>query len=196
MRKLLFLLLLPIILCSCLEVYWVNPVSDVQNAVVDERIIGTWFRSGKISSGGKISTYSYLHIGKPDANSMEMICQFIENQEIEGWINNTMHISELDGRRFMNIRAVIPDLTLSNVFFIIEYEMKERDELLVRFANPDFVDNAIRSQVLLGAGPDVGVLSDSSVIRQFIRNSQKDQLFPTIPKSLDNECCKFKRLRF
>ena len=199
MRKLLFLILFPILLCSCLEVYWVNPVSDIQNAVVDERLIGTWVGCVKISENGKTEAFPfYLHIGKMDGKWMKVISQFIHPGGSTEEETNTMYISKLDGRRFMNMRKFNPNVTLSNRYWIMEYEMKEKDTFLLRLTNPFFVDNAIRNQALSGAGPDVTVTSESAEIRKFIRNSPREQLFPIKLKSDGSEIeyCSFKRLNF
>ena len=196
MRRPLFLILFPILLCSCLEVYWINPVSDIQHAVVDEELIGTWVGCVKISEEGKTETTPlYLHIGKMDGKRMKLISQLVQSRSTEEGID-IMHTSRLDGRRFMNIKESTSKDELSDRYIIMEYEIKEKDTLLLRPTNPDFVDNAIRNQVLLGEGTEV--LSDSSEIREFIRNSPRDQLFPMKQKlnGTEFEYCSFKRLNF
>lgn len=198
MRKLLFLMLFPSIMCSCLEVYWANPVSDIRNAMVDESIIGTWFTFETPEKGKTETTSLYLHIAKMDRKRMKVIFQFVESGSTEE-DTKIMHISELDGRRFMNIRDFHPSEKMSNRYVIMEYEKKEKDTLLLRFINPAFVDDAIHNQVLLGSSSeDIVVTSESSKIRKFIRNSPRDQLFPKKWKlnGPDEECCNFKRLNF
>jgi len=199
MRRLLLLIILPIVLCSCLQVYWVNPVSDVRNAVVDDELIGTWVGCVKISEKGETeATPLYLHIGKMDGKRIKLISQVIHPGSIEEG-THIMHISKLDGRRFMNIWDFTIDLELSNRYIISEYEIEGKDTLLLRQVNIAFVDNAIHNQVLLGnTGEDAVITSESSEIRKFIRNSPREQLFPMklIIDGAEVEYCSFKRLNF
>ena len=196
MRKLLLLILLPIILWSCVEVRWANPVSDIRNAVVDEELIGTWVGCVKISEEGKTEvTPFYLHVGKMDGKRMKVIFQTVESGSTEEDVG-IMHTSKLDGRRFMNIKESTSKGELPNRYIIMEYEIKEKDTLLLRPTSSDFVDDAIRNRALLGEG--TVVLSDSSEIREFIRNSPKEQLFPKKWKldGMEIEFCSFNRLKF
>ena len=198
MRKLLFLILFPILLCSCPEVYCVNPVSDIQDAVLDEELVGTWVGCMKFpGEGGTATAPIYLHIGKMDAKRMKFISQLIYQGSIEEG-SVIMHISKLDGRRFLNIRVFDRNVKPSYTYRIIEYEIKEKDTLLLRNANPDFVNNAICDQVLAGICHGILVGSESSEIRKFIRNSPKDQLFPMKqePNGVEFIYCSFKRLKF
>lgn len=200
MRRLLFLILLPILLWSCLQVDWLNPISDIQHAVVDEELIGTWVGFETSEKGKTETTLLYLHIGKMGGKRMKVIFQWVESGSTKENIS-TMHISELDGRRFMNIRDFYPSEEMPNGYLIMEYEKKEKDTLLLRFINPGLVHDAIHNQVLSGeSNEDIIVTSKSSEIRKFIRNSPRDELFPKKYQwklnGPEEECCNFKRLNY
>jgi hypothetical protein len=177
-------------------VHWANPVSDIRNAVVDEELIGTWVGCVKILEKGKTEvTPFYLHVGKMDGKRMKVIFQTVESGSTEEDVG-IMHTSKLDGRRFMNIKESTSKGELPNRYIIMEYEIKEKDTLLLRPTSSDFVDDAIRNRALLGEG--TVVLSESSEIRKFIRNSPREELFPIKWKfdGSEIEFCSFRRLNF
>ena len=182
MRKLLVLLLLPILLCSCIP-YFVNPISDICDAHVDERLIGTWIRE---QENGK----DFLHIGRGDKNWMKFVSQEqARNYAIEV---DQMFVSNVDGRTFLNYEWTEdePKRVLGYMFF--EWEIRDEDYLVFYEIDWEFVRKAVENKTLLGRiGPDdeVIVLANSSEIRAFIRNSPKENLFP-------KEWMKFKRLNF
>jgi hypothetical protein len=92
MHKLLVLLLLPIFLCSCIP-YFVNPISDVRDAYVDELLIGTWVMEHKT---GK----NFLHVGRGDTNWMK----FVSQEQARNYATEVIQIfvSKLDERTFLN----------------------------------------------------------------------------------------------
>ncbi len=167
MCKLLFLLLFPILFCSCIdEVYWTNPISEAENAQVDERLFGTWrLESMRI----------YLHVGQGDGNTMRFIGQELNGEARS--LSGNMHVSRLGARAFLNIKLFDSDVQgVPEIYLIVEYEMRNRDNLIMFFPRHDYVKEAIEDKMLSGDaenGSSGGVIvrSSSHEIRAFVANS-------------------------
>ncbi len=180
--KLSFLLLFPILFCSCIEeVYWTNPISETENARVDDRLFGTWrLESMRI----------YLHIGKGDGNTMRFIGQELDGEARS--LSGIMHISRLGERSFLNIKLFDSDVQgVPEIYLIVEYEMTNRENLIVYFPRHDYVKEAIEDKMLSGetmSGTSGGVIvrSSSQEIRAFVGNS---------PHWIFSDIMKFKRLK-
>ncbi|UCF56110.1 MAG: hypothetical protein JSW15_08375 [Deltaproteobacteria bacterium] len=183
MRKLLFLSLLPTLLCSCIdEVYWTNPISDIRNACVDERLFGTWkLKNMRI----------YFHIGRGDKTSIRYVCQELNGGSKS--LPGIMHVSKLGERMFLNMKLFNPDVKgIPEAYLVAEYEIKSNDNLIMFFPRHNYIKEAIEDKMLSGeigngsSGPIV-VRSDSPIIRTFIRNS---------PHWIFSDIKEFKRLDF
>lgn len=182
MRKLLFLLLLAILLCSCIP-YFINPISDVRHAYVDKRLFGTWVAEDE---KGK----DFLHIGKGDKNWMKFISQ--EKASNYATEEIQMFVSKVDDRTFLNFEYTEDGSKKVFGYMFYEYEIRDEDYLLFCEIDWEFVGKAVEDKTLLGrigSEDEVIVLANSSEIRAFIRNSPKENLFP-------KEWMKFKRLNF
>jgi hypothetical protein len=176
-------LLLPILLCSCIdEVYWTRPISDIQNAEIDERLFGSWrLKSMEI----------YLHIGKGDESSMDFVCQEMSG-ELKSF-HGIMHISTLGRRAFLNTRLFDPQIKgIPEAYLIAEYEIKGKENLIMYFPDRDYIKEAIETKMLSGeiaggsSGPII-VRSDSQQIKGFLRNS---------PHWIFSKIKNFERLKF
>ena len=182
MRRPLFLILFPILLCSCIP-YFINPISDVRDAYVDKRLIGTWVAKDE---EGK----DFLHIGKGDNNRMKFISQ--EKASNYATEEIQMFVSKLDDRTFLNFEYTEDESKKVLGYMFLEYEIRDEDYLVFHEIDWQFVREAVENKTLLGrigSEDEVIVLANSSEIRAFIRNSAKENLFPI-------EMMKFKRLNF
>ena len=169
MRRLLFLILFPILLCSCIDKFE-NPISDPRMARIDERLIGTWIMEDE---KGK----HFLHIGKGEKNTMLFIFQDQATPEqIEPGI---LFISRVDERTFLNYEVPHDFASEYWGFLILEYEIESHDCLIIRAINWDFVREAVEDKRLSGeiVEDHVTVLAKSPEVRSFIRNSPKEELF-------------------
>jgi hypothetical protein len=182
-RKLLFLVVIPIFLCSCIdEVYWTKPISETPDARVDKKLFGTWkLKDMKI----------YLHIDREDKNSMRYICQEFEGGSKS--LSGIMYISLLCERRFLNIKLFNPDVKgVPEAYLIVEYEIRKNDNLTMFFPRLDYIKEAIEDKILSGeirtdsSGPII-VRSGSPEIRVFLRKS---------PHWIFSDFKEFKRLDF
>jgi hypothetical protein len=180
MRKLLLLSLLLILLCSCIP-YFINPISDVRDAYMDKRLIGTWVAEDE---KGKI----FLHVGKGVKNRMQFISQEKERNYAAEVIQ--MFVSKVGDRTFLNYEWTEDGSKKVFGYWFWEYEIRDEDYLIFHEIDWEFVKKAVEKRILFGRiGDEVIVLANSSEIRAFIRNSQEENLFP-------KELMKFKRLNF
>jgi hypothetical protein len=182
MRRLLFLILFPITLCSCIP-YFINPISDVRHAYVDKRLIGTWVAEDE---EGK----DFLHIGKGVKNRMKFVSQ--ERASAYKIDILQMFVSKIDDRTFLNYELTEDESEKVLGYWFFEYEIRDEDYLVFREINWEFVEKAVENKTLfgrIGSENEVIVLANSSEIRAFIRNSQEENLFP-------KKLMKFKRLNF
>ena len=162
-------------LSSCLD-GWENPISDVQDAKVDKRLIGTWVFTDDSESKGKI------HIYEIDEHSLYSY-SYDPSSEQRCVLNyHEFRISEVDGRTFVNSRRFNCGTKEFSKYDIDEYEFNGENEVIIYPINEDFVEEAIRDKEL--PGEDVGneyhnyvVTATSQEIREFIRNSPKEKLF-------------------
>lgn len=176
MRKFLFMSIIPVLFTSCIidwqGLYWANPISGIQDAQVDDRLLGTW-----VMKNDKDGVF--LHIGRENKNWMGLVYQ--ESSELI--FPCKMYVSRLNGRTFLNINLFAFDLKESREGYLIaEYEIKGRDKLMGYLPDPYFVRKAIEDKTLLGKiAPDTTItLADSSELIAFIRNSPKERLFSNI----------------
>ena len=182
MRRLLFLILFPITLCSCIP-YFINPISDVRDAYVDKRLIGTWVWQDE---EGK----EFLHIGKGDKNWMKFISQ--EKARNYATEEIQMFASKVDDRTFLNFEYTEDESKKVLGYMFLEYEIRDEDCLVFYEIDWEFVRKAVENKTFLGrigSEDEVIVLANSSEIRAFIRNTAKENLFP-------KELMEFKRLNF
>ena len=166
-KNLMSMLVALIFFCSCYEPIWVNPISDVQDAKIDKRLIGAW---SEINDPG----IARLHIYEIDQHSVYIIV-FDEPRcpiYLEG------HISEVDGRSFLNFRGYDCSTKEFSKYVISEYEFKGENEVTFHDLDTSFVRQAIRNKSLSG-NMDEGlvVTATSQEIRDFIENSPKEELF-------------------
>ena len=160
-------------LCSCLAGSE-NPISDVQEAKVDKRLIGTWVDTNNPESKSKIhiyeidqhSMYSYDYDPSPEHRCIPNYYEF--------------HISEVDARSFMNLREFGCSTKEFSKYEISEYEFNGENEVVLYAINQLFVEGAIRDKRLSGNRNDEGdyiVTAASPEIKEFIKNSPKEKLF-------------------
>jgi len=168
MRRLLFLVLIPFLLVSCID-FWVNPISDVEDAQVDEDLIGTW-------ALGDEQPEVFFHILDEGKNWMRFVWIEKDQEPIQG----RMYISWLDGRTFLNIKLHDPcQEGFSGKYIIAEYEISANGSLVFRMPKTHVLQEAVENKTLSAETGEDGliVLSDSSEIRAFIRNTPKNELF-------------------
>ena len=171
LKNLSFMLGVLISLCSCLDI-WVNPISDVQNAQIDERLIGTWFDKNDPASE------TMTHIYEIDQHSVYLYSVTPESRCDPDY--NEVHISEVDGRSFMNLRTLDCSTKEFSRYWILEYEFNAENEVIFYHINYNFVEEAIENKRLSGnkTAQDTVVTATSLEIREFIKNSPKEELFP------------------
>lgn len=176
-KKLSLLLLISIFLISC-DLYWLNPLSDIQSAQTDERLIGTWVMKGK--EGESL----FVRISEKDDKWMQ--CVFMsssdETEEVAD-IYIEMYSLKLEERTFLNMKWVFQGQEVLEGYRIAEYEIKGEDELIWRWCSKAYVKKAIEDKMLSGETEqgEIGsviVLAGSPEIKEFIRNSPKEKLFP------------------
>ncbi len=181
MRRLLFLILFPILLGSCIP-YFINPISDVRDAYLDKRLIGTWVAEDE---QGK----DFLHIGKGVKNRIKFVSQERASDYKIDILQ--MFVSKIDDRTFLNYELTEDESKKVLGYMFLEYEIRDEDYLVFCDINWEFVKKAVENKTLfgrIGSENEVIVLANSSEIRAFIRNSSKENLFPI-------ENVKFKRLK-
>lgn len=187
MRKVIFLLLLPILFSSCENVYWVNPVTDIGDSQVDKRLLGTWVCS---DFSDFAHDYFIIHIGEGSGNWLSYVNQTKLGSRIYD-DSGRMYVSKLGNRTFLNMKTNDPDFRLSSwVFVVVEYEMKDNDAMILRDVSYDFMENVVQEQTLPGKELDLDilVLADPSEIQAFILTSEKKKLFQVF--------LEYKRLHF
>lgn len=171
LKNLSLMLALLMSLCSCLEFdIWVNPISDVQDAKVDKRLIGTWVSSENPKSKNMTHIYEIdehtvylLHVNPAD------ICE----QEYD-----VAHTSEVDGRTFLNWRKFDCSKKEFSKYSIFEYEFNGENEVSFYATDDEFVEKAIQNKRLSGNVEETMVVTATSPeIREFIKNSPKEKLF-------------------
>ena len=96
LKNLSIMLAVLISLCSCLDI-WVNPISDVQDAQIDEQLIGTWFDKNDPASD------TMIHIYEIDQHSVYLYSVTPKRRCDPDY--NEVHVSKVDGRTFMNLRT-------------------------------------------------------------------------------------------
>ena len=168
MRRLSLLFLIPFMLASCID-FWVNPVSEIEDAHVDEYVIGTW-------ALGDEEPEIYFHILDEGKTWMRFV--WIEKDEKP--IQGKMYISWLEGRTFFNIKFHDPcKNNFSEKFLIAEYEISAKGSLVFRMPDTDILKEAVEQKTLSAETGEEGliILSDSYEIRAFIRNAPKRELF-------------------
>jgi hypothetical protein len=170
-------LVVPMVVFSCApSPIWVNPISPVNQT--DKRLPGAW----------RLSEYPVLFIGAPVDGWMSFVISRRENPEPK--ILGRFYVSELEGRKFLNVKIHSP-WNLSDCYLIAEYKIEKNGNLFVALANHDFVRKAIQHGRLAGrieendSGGEILVLScDSSDISAFIKESPKESLFPQSPSDV------------
>jgi hypothetical protein len=168
MRRLLFLALIPFLLASCID-YWVNPISDIEDAQVDEDLIGTW-------ASGDEQPEIFFHILDEGKNWMRFVWVEKDDKPLQG----RMYISWLDGRTFLNIKLHDPcQEGFAEKYLIAEYEISAKGSLVFRMPQSDFLKKAVEDKVLSAEmdGENLTILSSSSDIRAFIRKAPQNELF-------------------
>ena len=159
-------------LCSCNEI-WQNPISDVQDAKVDKRLIGTWVPIDHPDT-------PLLLISEYDQHSVYVV---LFDGSCPSYFGG--YISELDGRTFANLRSYDCSKKEFSKYGIFEYEFNGENEMSFYIINDDFVNEAIRDKRLSGYkkeggglfGENIVVTATSPEIREFIKKSPEEKLF-------------------
>jgi len=167
---LLLMLLIPIILSSCSM--WDNPISPIDEGQTDKRLPGAW-----VSEDSEIKIY----IGKPLSGWMNF-AYFEKNETRADEYFGKMYVSKIDERSFLNVKILNPegcetdDCYLN--YLIFEYEIKGKNAMLFP-PDESFVKDAIANAQISGESPDGYIVhSESEEIRDFIKRSPKEKLFP------------------
>jgi hypothetical protein len=176
------MLALLISLCSCLD-GWENPISDVQDAKTDKRLIGTW-QIDEQSIGTWFDNNEpanrMMHVYEIDEHSMYMYAVTPEHRCDPA--SAEAHISRVAGRTFMNWRPFDCRTKKFSRYLILEYEFNGENEVIFYGMNDDFVEEAIGDKKLSGhlnIDHEYVVTATSLEIREFINNSPKEKLFDT-----------------
>lgn len=182
MRKILCLLVVLLSLCSCREVYWSDPIFDIQKTRVDQRLIGTW-RGELYSEGKQVKQVGEVtwHIRQAGKNVMKV---FVENSTNQF----NLYASKLGTRTFLNVESPTGTDDLPKGFFLIwAYEITPEGHLLLRLLiNCDMLEKAILGRTLRGEliweereseYAPVTVRAGSGEIRAFLYNTPTDMLF-------------------
>lgn len=180
LKNLSLMLALLISLCSC--VGWVNPISDVEDAKVDKRLIGTWVPDPGNKTFRDVDITMY-HIYEIDEHSLyvymmpPMDPMNPDSACVKGY--HTMHVSELEGRTFVNLKGYDCSTQEFSEYLIFEYELNGENEVIFYIIDDGFVREAIRHERLSGneEGEGVIVSATSQEIRDFIKVSPKEKLF-------------------
>jgi len=180
LKNLSLMLTLLISLCSCLD-GWDNPISDVQDAKIDKRLIGTWqIDERSIETWfDKVDPASRrMHVYEIDQRSMYM---YAVTPELKCDLDYAeAHISEVGGRTFMNWRTFDCSTKEFSRYLILEYEFNGVNEIIFYGTNDSFVEGAIRDKELSGHlnfEHEYVVTATSLEIREFIKNSPREKLF-------------------
>jgi len=168
LKNLSLLMAILISLCSCVfEDIWVNPISDVQDAKIDNRLIGTW---SLITDPG----IAAVHIFEIDQHSVYLL--LLDQPPCPAYFVG--HMSEVDGRTFLNLRALDCSTKELSKYVIFEYEFNDENELNFYDFSYAFVKQAIQNKRLSGNFEENMVVTATSLeIREFIKNSPKEKLF-------------------
>ena len=177
LRNLSLMLAILISLCSCFDI-WVNPISDVKDAKIDERLIGTWLRKNESDDE------TMIHIHEIDQHSVYLYSVTPKSICDPNYVE--AHVSEVDGRTFLNWRTFDCSTKEFSRYWIIEYEFNGENEMTFYLTDYDFVREAIRNKRLSGKvinGDTIDVVgtivvtATSLEIKEFIKNSPKEELF-------------------
>lgn len=176
------LLIVFLSLCSCREVYWSNPIFDIQKTQADRRLIGKW--SGELYAEGK----QVKQVGKVNWHIRwgENHAMRVSVEESTNRFN--LYATKLGARTFLNVESPGGTDDLPKDFFLIwEYEITPEGCLLLRPAiNCDTLERAVLSKTLRGEliwedreseSAPVTVRADSGEIRAFLFNTPTDKLF-------------------
>lgn len=157
-----------------------NPLTAFDKEAMDASVYGTWFWKDEQESG-------YLHFGQEqDSGLLQLMMIELNNS---GKISVTQmqgHTSQLDGKRYLNLKFVPPQDGISEYVFM-KYEVSEK-RLGLAFMDPTVIEKAIVDNVLSGSVEQEGHvssvhLSDTSTnLQQFVRDNEQ-LLFPEM-KSL------------
>jgi hypothetical protein len=201
-KNLASLLVLMVLLSTsaCTLVMWDNPISAVEQSKCDNRLPGAWEEVDL----EKREAREVLWVGKPVDGWMSFAyLQRIlgsqgtstEEKVEENRIFGKAYVSRLAGRTFLNVSTItfqngstIDENEKRLPFLILEYEIAH-GRLNLYFPQEDFVKKAIESQHLRASAEesDKGLLihCESKEIREFIRRSPREQLFPRDMPSSD-----------
>ena len=188
-------------LCSCID-NWVNPISDVRDAKVDKRLIGTWVVKHKEGKSEEVkfipkefAEHSMVKKQEEVVKPKETFCHIYEIDEHSMYVytmNPTdvnapcagehykIHVSELEGRTFLNLRIYDCSAKELSRYVILEYEFNGENEVSFYHTDDKFVKEVIKNKRLSGEPADYGeevVTATSPEIREFIKNSPKEKLF-------------------
>jgi hypothetical protein len=168
----LFFLLLPIILTSCTVIVWQNPVTPVDESTKDVLLPGAW------AAGKKEVAY----IGKPVDGWMSFA--YVNRSVKEEKLFGKMYVSKLEGRSFLNVKFHDRDgnRDFEDGYLVVEYRTNGK-RLWVSPVDADLVKQAVDRNLVPGAisERDSSILvirAESTQVREFIRNTPAELLFP------------------
>jgi hypothetical protein len=152
--------LLPALLPACLPESR-NPVTPVEAAIPDDRLIGLW--SGQVADE-KI----FLHVLKADHNKLDILV-VSHRPDGGGAIDRYQgHISALGDRRFVNLQAVedstVDDSNPDLSFLIVGYDLAGPDRLVTRFLAEQPLVDGIAAGALTGEVTDEGEALGRSIV--------------------------------
>ncbi|NIU82151.1 MAG: hypothetical protein GWN64_01425, partial [Candidatus Thorarchaeota archaeon] len=100
---------------SCIP-YFINPISDVRDAYLDKRLIGTWVAEDE---KGK----DFLHIGKGVKNRIKFVSQERASDYKIDILQ--MFVSKIDDRTFLNYELTEDESKKVLGYMFLEYEIRD-----------------------------------------------------------------------
>jgi hypothetical protein len=151
---------LPALLPGCLPESR-NPVTPVEAAVADDRLIGLW--SARVEDENL-----FLHVLKADHNKLDILV-VSHHRDGSGAIDHYQgHVSALGDRRFVNLQPVedstVDDSNPDLSFLIVGYELAGPDRLVARFLAEQPLVDGIASGALSGEVTDEGEALGRNII--------------------------------
>jgi hypothetical protein len=174
----LFVLVLGLTLSSCTTVVWDNPIVPLEQAAGDQRLPGAWRTP---------DNDAFIYIGKPLDGWMSFACVPADPKEGDKPFFGKVFASRLGSRTFLNIRLLDWDPDLSGFYLIAEYRLLGRNRLAVSLADSDFVKESTGKNLLAAKTEErediLYVSCGSEVIREFVKRSPGEKLFPGISRT-------------
>jgi len=180
MRKIILTLsaLSMLFISGCMS-YSEHPIAEADKTkVVDVPLLGTWYWKDKSEDG-------YFHIGiDKETDLLKLMMVEIKQDGKMKSVELYGHTTELDGKKYLNLKWKTPEDEKSTGYMFIRYDVAvDGQKLGLAFADLDLYKDAIKQKSLKGNilpgkwFSSIKITESSKGIQAFIKKSG-DKLFP------------------